>query len=191
MCGRQDRHEGFGQHGLEGELRFTGGGLAQQADVDRVVVQSSDLRHGGHLVDVQMHIGVPVPEGAQHAGQHGQGQRGGEADPQTAGPAAADSPGRAQAVGEISEGPPGGGQELTAGRGEGDSSWFTGEQGVADLVLETADLLAQRRLGDAQTGGRVAEVEFFGEHREGVQLRQGKFGALHTPRDIRSCPWLY
>ena len=46
-----------------------------------------------------------------------------------------------------------------------------GEQRVADLVLQAADLLAQRRLGDAQAGGRVAEVEFLGEHDEGVQLR--------------------
>jgi hypothetical protein len=32
----------------------------------------------------------------------------------------------------------------------------------------------------------VAEVEFLGEHDEGVQLREREFGPwLHTPRDIR------
>ncbi|MFC8783557.1 hypothetical protein [Streptomyces nigra] len=58
---------------------------------------------------------------------------------------------------------------------------------MADLVLETADLLAQRRLGDAQSGGRVTEVQFLGQHDEGVQLGEGEFGALHIPRDIRPC----
>jgi hypothetical protein len=65
----------------------------------------------------------------------------------------------------------------------------------ADLLLQAPDLLAQRRLGDAQAGGRVAEVEFLGEYGEGVQLGEGKFGALHAPRDISrdigSCRWLY
>jgi hypothetical protein len=58
---------------------------------------------------------------------------------------------------------------------------------VADLVLQAADLLAQRWLGNAQTGGRASEVEFLREYHESVQLRQGEFGALHTSRDIRPC----
>ncbi len=65
---------------------------------------------------------------------------------------------------------------------------------MADLVLQPPDLLAQWRLGDAEAGGGVAEVQFLGEHDEGVQLRQGEFGALHTSRDIRSCGaecWTY
>jgi hypothetical protein len=56
---------------------------------------------------------------------------------------------------------------------------------MADLVLQSADLLAQRRLGDVETGGGVTEVEFLGEHDEGVQLCEWQFGALHTPRDIK------
>lgn len=56
---------------------------------------------------------------------------------------------------------------------------------MADLVFQAADLLAQRWLRDTEAGGRVSEVEFLGEHDEGVQLRKGKFGALHTLRDAR------
>ena len=41
---------------------------------------------------------------------------------------------------------------------QGDMPWGAGEQLLADLVLQAADLLAQRRLGDARAGGRVAEV---------------------------------
>jgi hypothetical protein len=57
------------------------GGFAQQTDVDDLVVQGSDLRCGGHLVDVQVHVGELLPEGAQQAGQDGQCEGGGEADP--------------------------------------------------------------------------------------------------------------
>jgi hypothetical protein len=58
---------------------------------------------------------------------------------------------------------------------------------VTDLVFQAVDLLAQGWLGYAQEGGRVAEVKLLGEHDEGVQLLQGEFRALHTPRDIRPC----
>jgi hypothetical protein len=56
-------------------------------------------------------------------------------------------------------------------------------------TFQAADLLAQRGLCDAQAGSGVAEVEFLSEHDEGVQLWEGKFGALHMLRDIR--PWLW
>ncbi|GLX08595.1 hypothetical protein Misp03_55210 [Microbispora sp. NBRC 16548] len=62
---------------------------------------------------------------------------------------------------------------------------------MAHLVLQAADLLAERRLGDAQAGRGVAEVQFLGEHDEGVQLREGEFGTLHTHRDIRPCLRMY
>ena len=150
-------------------------------------MQGGDLRSGGHLVDVQVYTGELVTEGAQQTGQDRQGEGGGETDPKAAGTAAADGPGCGQTVRQVGQCPPGGGQQFTAGSGEGDAPWGTREQRVADLLLQAADLLAQRRLGDAQAGGCVAEVEFLREHDEGMQLRQGKFGALHTPRDIRSC----
>lgn len=150
-------------------------------------MQGGDLGSGGHLVDVQADAGEPVTEGAQQAGQDGQREGGGEADPQTAGLAAADGPGRGQAVREIREGTPGGGQQFAACRSQGDAPRGAGEQRMADLVLQAADLLTQRRLSDAQAGGRVAEVQLFREYDEGVQLGQGEFGALHTSRDIRRC----
>jgi hypothetical protein len=77
-------HEGFAEYRLEAEFRLVGRGFAQQPDVDGLVVQGGDLRRGGHLVDVQVHLGKPLPEGAQQAGQDRQGEGGGEADPQAA-----------------------------------------------------------------------------------------------------------
>jgi len=65
VCGRQNGHGWLGQQGLEIDLCFPGGRLAQQADVDGLVVQGGDLRRGGHLMDVQMYAGEPAPEDAQ------------------------------------------------------------------------------------------------------------------------------
>lgn len=90
-----------------------------------------------------------------------------------------------KAIGEAIERQPGCRQQFTTDWRERDTSRFAEEQGVADLVFQAADLLAQRWLRDTEAGGRVSEVEFLGEHDEGVQLRKGKFGALHTLRDAR------
>jgi hypothetical protein len=86
---------------------------------------------------------------------------------------------------------PGGRKEFSACRGESDTSWSAAEQCVADLVLQAPDLLAQWRLGDAQTGGSASEVEFLGEHDEGVRLLKRKFRTFHTLRDITSYVKLY
>ncbi|AKJ08845.1 hypothetical protein ABB07_01995 [Streptomyces incarnatus] len=57
---------------------------------------------------------------------------------------------------------------------------------VPGLLLQSADLLAQRGVGDAETGGGMTEVWFLGEHEEGAQLRQRVFRAVPVPRDISS-----
>nr|WP_206305536.1 hypothetical protein [Actinacidiphila soli] len=66
---------------------------------------------------------------------------------------AADGPGRGQAVREVGEGSSSGAQQFPAFRDERDASRSAAEQ-------------------------RVAEVEFVGEHNEGVQLREGELGAV-------------
>jgi hypothetical protein len=87
MGGRQHGDERFGEHRPEGQLRVGVLGLPQQADVEGPVAQGGDLRGGGHLPDVQVHAGEPLPEVAQQPGQDGQGEGGGEADAQSACPA--------------------------------------------------------------------------------------------------------
>lgn len=192
MAGREHRDEGLAAHRAEPQPRFVRGRLAQQADVDAAVVQGGELGCAGHLPDVQPHARVALPEGAQQARQNGQGERSGEADPQPARLAAADGAGGRQPVRQVGQDPARGGQQLPPGRGEGDAAGLAPEQRVADLLLQPADLLAQRRLGDAEAGGGPAEVQFLGEHGEGVQLREGEFGAgLHTSRDIRSARYGY
>ncbi|GGT16084.1 hypothetical protein GCM10010254_40930 [Streptomyces chromofuscus] len=53
------------------------------------------------------------------------------------------------------------------------------------LLLQPPYLPAQWRLRAAEAGGGVSDVQFLGGHDEGVHLRKGGFGALHTARDVR------
>ena len=55
---------------------------------------------------------------------------------------------------------------------------------MPDLLLEPADLLAQRRLRDPEPPRGPTEMQFLGEHGERVQLVETKLWTVHTPRDI-------
>lgn len=112
-------------------------------------------------------------------------QRGGEADPDATGRTAAGAPRSVQSDGDLVQRAPSGRQELLSYRGEGDPAGPSDEQRVPDLRLQAANLLAERRLCDAQPRRCVSEVEFLSEHREGVQLLESELGAIHTCRDIR------
>jgi enamine deaminase RidA (YjgF/YER057c/UK114 family) len=190
MGGRQDRDELLGQDRLGREPRLVRR-LAHEPDVDHVLMQSGHLRRCGHLADLHVHLGILVAVGAQQARQKSQRERCGEADPDATGLTAAGAPGRVQADGDLVERAPGGGQELVACRGEGDPAGSSGEQRMPDLRFQAADLLAERRLRDAQPLRRTSEVEFLGEHREGVKLLKSELRTVHTCRDIIWFLWRY
>jgi hypothetical protein len=61
------------------------------------------------------------------------------------------------------------GEQRAAGGGQLDPSARAQEQWRAELVLELADLVAQRRLRDVQARGRAAEVELLGDGEEVAQ----------------------
>jgi hypothetical protein len=117
--------------------------------------------------------------GAQEAREDREGQGRGETHTQAARPAAAHRAGRREALREVGERLTGGGEEFPARGRQRHPPWRAREQGMADLLLKTPDLLAQGWLRDAQAGRRVAEVQFLGEDDEGVQLREREFRALH------------
>jgi hypothetical protein len=119
---------------------------------------------------VQPHVGRLLAEPAQQRGQHGQSQRGGEADAQGPGPAPADGARCGKRVGECGQGAASRGQQFLAGRCEADSSRCAREERMSDAILQPSDLLAQRRLRDTETCGRVPEMKLLGEDDEGVQL---------------------
>ena len=63
-------------------------------------------------------------------------------------------------------------EERRAGRGQLDLALVAQQQLRADLLLERADLLAQRRLGHVQALGRAAEVQLLGDGDEVAQVAE-------------------
>ena len=72
-------------------------------------------------------------------------------------------------------------EEALAVRQEGDSPRGALEQGRAKLVLEAADLAAERWLRDVQAPSGAAEVLFLGDGDEVAQLREA-----HAARVVRA-----
>ena len=64
------------------------------------------------------------------------------------------------------------GQPLRADRGQRDAALGADEQGLADLVLQRADGLAQRRLGHVQAFGGAAEMQLLGHGDELAKMAQ-------------------
>ena len=183
MGGGEHRDETLGQHVL-GHQAFFAGRVAEQPDVDGVLLQRRDLRRGRHLAQLELHLGEPLAVGAQHPRQDGRRQRGGETDAQASRLTAADPAGRVQAVGHLVECALGGRKEFPAGGGKRDRAGTPLEQRMSDLVLQPADLLAQRRLGDPQALRGPAEMQLLGENGERAQLVEADFRAIHTLTDI-------
>ena len=63
-------------------------------------------------------------------------------------------------------------EEPLAGRGQLDLALVAQQQRRADLLLELADLLAQRRLRHVQALGRAAEVQLLGDDDEVAQVAE-------------------
>ncbi len=68
------------------------------------------------------------------------------------------------------EGFPGAGEQDLPGRGELDAAAVPDQQGGADLAFELLDLLAERRGGDVQALGGLAEMQLLGDAHEVPQL---------------------
>jgi len=68
------------------------------------------------------------------------------------------------------------GEQRRAGIGQLDAARLAAEQLHLELLLQGADLHAQRRLLDAQTLGRPGHVPFLGDRDEITQVTQ-----LHLP----------
>ena len=99
-----------------------------------------------------------------------QQRRADEVDPQSAGLAGVDPPRGGDRAVELAEQLTGVAQERLAGRGQLDPSARAGQQRAAELLLELAYLLAQRRLGDVQAGGGAAEMQLLCDRDEIAQL---------------------
>jgi hypothetical protein len=126
-----------------------------------------------HLAQVQRHVGMGAAPVGDDVAQHlGERQRRREADAQLPHLAARDAlqllrqrlRGREQRART--------GQQRVAGIGERHRTPRALEQPHAQLRLQRADLLAQRRLGDVQALGGAREVQLLGDGDEIAQVTQ-------------------
>ncbi|MCY1182798.1 hypothetical protein D9M73_233760 [compost metagenome] len=78
-------------------------------------------------------------------------------------------------------------EEQPPGRGQGDAAVGAVEQARADFLFQRLDLLAQRRLGNAQLSGGAAEMQLLGDGDEVTQVTQ-----LHMIRlTYQTCRLIY
>ena len=120
--------------------------------------------------------GALLAERAQQLGHERVHRRADEADRQPPDLAALHPPRLARGVLDGVEDLARAHEERRAGRGQLDLALVAQQQRRADLLLELADLLAQRRLGHVQALRRAAEVQLLGDGDEVAQVAE-----LHGP----------
>ena len=172
MPGRQHRHRPLAQHHLGAHLGELLDRRADQADVDDTGADQPQLLDGRPLVQLDLDVRGGGAEALHDPGDDRQQRRADEVDPQPAGLPGVDPPRGLNGAVELCQQLPGVAQERLARRGQLHPPSGAGQQLAAELVLELADLLAQRRLGDVQPGGRAAEVQLLGDGHEVAQLAQ-------------------
>ena len=109
---------------------------------------------------------------AQQLGHERVHRRADEADREPADLAALDAPRLARRVLDGVEDLARAHEERRPGRGQLDLALVAQQQRRADLLLELADLLAQRRLGHVQALRRAAEVQLLGDGDEVAQVAE-------------------
>ena len=138
--------------------------------------QRPQLLDGGALAQLDLDLGAAAAEALHDPGDDREQRRADEAHPQPAGLSGVDAPGGGHRDVELGQHRPGVAQERLAGGGQLDPAAGAVQQPAAELLLEPADLLAQRRLGDVQAGRGAAEVQLLGDGDEVTQLAK-----FHVP----------
>ena len=154
---------------------------AHEADLDAAVAQRLGLRALQQRVEADLdgrEPGVPDP---QHARQDVQVGRRREADVELPDLAAAGALRRAhRALGLREYLPHLVGERLPRGR-DLDAPLRAMEERESQLLLELADLLAERRLRDAEAAGGAPEVQLLRHGEEVAQVAELHAARIHTP----------
>jgi hypothetical protein len=109
---------------------------------------------------------------AEHGGERGEHGGADEPDAQEAGLAAADAAGFGEVLLDVLEGAAGALEEDLSGAGEADGAGGASEEGVAEELLELADLLGEGWLGEVEALGGATEVELFGDGYEVTEVAE-------------------
>ena len=168
---RQRHHDRLLEHGLERQPG-PAAGRAQEADVEPAVVELAQLLGRPHLVQPQRDVRRLHAKRAQQLGHERVHGRADEADGEAPDLAALHAPRLARGVLDRGEDLARADEERRPGGGQLDLALVAQQQRRADLLLELADLLAQRRLGHVQALRRAAEVQLLGDGDEVAQVSE-------------------
>ncbi len=171
MVGRKGHTQPFPPRHVGDEVGVFGR-TAQDAQIRPVRLERRDLIVRRHLVDAHVHRPEPLLEGADQASERPGEDGTRHPDVQDACGPRADGPCPVGRIDALAQDRPGVPQEIRTGGRQGDASARPFEQGDADLHLEVADLLAQRRLRHAQDVGRRGEAEVLGDRHEITEVAQ-------------------
>src|SRR5262249_10327707 len=124
------------------------------------------------LLEHQGDAGGAAAKGAHDRGQELVRDRADVADREPAGLAARGAPGQVGGALRRGQGAARLAEEGDAGVGQAAPAVRAIEQADAELVLERADLLAERRLRHVQAGGRAREVQLLGDGDEVAEVAE-------------------
>ncbi|MNF86144.1 hypothetical protein D3C84_685720 [compost metagenome] len=144
----------------------------EHTGIDAFFLQRLDLRRRGHFVQSPVDLRIALAKQVQGPRQHTDHDRTDHADFQFAQLAAAGLTRQVQRAVELFEHQRRLFLEHLPGGGQFDPVVAALEQRRAQLLLQQADLLAQRWLADVQPGGGATEVQLFGQRHEVTQQSQ-------------------
>ena len=168
--GQRDHH-GLFEHGLDLHAGARAR-RAHEADVEPPVLEPAQLLGRAQLAQAQRDLRRLGANGPQQLGDERVHRRAHEADGEPADLAALDAPRLARRVLDRGENVARALQERRPGGGQLDLALVAQQQRRAHLLLEPADLLAQRGLGHVQPFRRAAEVQLFRDGHEVAQMAE-------------------
>ena len=146
MPGRERRHGALAQHGLDAQLAVVVDRRTHQADVGDAGADRAQLIHGGAFAELDLDPGPRGSKALHRSGHDREQGRANEVDAQPPGLAGVDPPRGRHGALELRKQRPCVAQERGAGRGQLNPPAGSHQQGKPELILQRADLLAQRRL---------------------------------------------
>src|SRR3954468_18589342 len=167
---------------LDGEPR-AGALRAHEADVEPAALELAQLLGRAELVQSQRDVGGFLAERPQPLGDDRVHRRADEADGEPADLAPLHAAGFERRGLHGVEDLPRALEERGAGRGQLHAVLVAQQQLGADLLLELADLLAQRRLGHVQALGRAAEMQLLRDGDEVAEVAE-----LHAAITLAAWP---
>ena len=173
MVGGKGRQHGFLQHAFHHHVAAGALGATDEGRVDPALGHGLGQLAGAAFLEHQPHIGRGIAKAPDHGRHEGvEGRRAGEAHCQPAGLAARHLAHAVHGLVHQRDDVARVRQQRAAAFGQFHAARQTVEQRHAQFLLQRADLLAERRLTDAQAFGGLGQVGFLGHRQEVAQQAQ-------------------